>query len=437
MKADGNEDDDESAPRCWAVMLHIIALFFSNAQMVRVPVTQYRFKICLCSQNGEHPRVRSSHGPPFTRIMRRVAEVSTWVRPLLTAISPPQHSHTFAMARTKIPPRRVIHKPRSTLRTASLSVQRAPQCDIFTSPTSVRAEVLRIVPSEKATPHTHIVLAPGNPGVIEYYRPLLHKLHTRLPHDIRNHVSLHALGLPGHDLRQLNGDTQFVIQDHVAYYVHYLREMTHLQHNFIFIGHSYGAFLSLRVLHSLGDKLARNANLVMLMPCIWQMAYCAGPFLRLLIQDNWALTSWGAWLATAFLPPMFREALLKRTQHSHSVLDVTRAVIDGRRRALYSNVTSLARDEMKRITNVQAHRLPQRSLMLYVENDRWCPERAKRHIRRHFEERLEIQHLQKVSHSFVLSDFETDRLVRAIAPWIAERIRHTINDTKLNGNASS
>ncbi|PXF46626.1 Lipid droplet-associated hydrolase [Gracilariopsis chorda] len=341
------------------------------------------------------------------------------------------------MARSKIPPRRVIHKPRTALRAATLSVQRAPQCDIFTSPTSVRAEVLRIVPSKKATPHTHIVLAPGNPGVIEYYRPLLHKLHTRLPHDVRNHVSLHALGLPGHDVRQLNGDTEFVIQDHVAYYIHYLREMTDMRDNFIFVGHSYGAFLSLRVLDSLGDKIARNANLVMLMPCIWQMAYCAGPFLRLLIQDNWALTSWGAWLATAFLPPMFREALLQRARHSHSVQDVTRAVVDGRRRALYANVTSLARDEMKRITHVQAHRLPQHSLTLCVDNDRWCPEDARSHIRQHFERRLEIQHLQKVSHAFVLSDSETDRLVRAIAPWIAERIHHTVNQAVPNGSASS
>ncbi|KAI0567062.1 Lipid droplet-associated hydrolase [Gracilaria domingensis] len=337
------------------------------------------------------------------------------------------------MGRTKLPPRRVIHKRHSGSKPARivLGADRGPPCDVFQSSAEVRAEVLRILPETKAKPHTHLLLAPGNPGVIEYYRPLLRKLHARIPSDIRAHFSLHALGLPGHDLRHLNGQSTFAIHDHVALYQDYVRQISEPDDGFIFMGHSYGSFLLLRLMDELGAHFLANTHFVMLMPCLWHMKYCCGPLLRVLARDSFGLTSSTSWLATAFIPPILRNSLLELVQHDPSIIDVSRTVLDGQRRALYANVTTLARDEMKRITEVQSSHSA-KSLLVWVDQDQWCPVEAKQRICEHFSERLEVEKLDNVTHAFVLKDFETDRVVRSVAPWICSRLFESLK-TQSNG----
>ncbi|CAN8064022.1 unnamed protein product [Agarophyton chilense] len=330
------------------------------------------------------------------------------------------------MGRSKLPPRRIIHKRRtaSTVRVVR-AAERGPPCDVFQSATGVCAEVLRILPHSRAQPHTHLLLAPGNPGVIEYYRPFLRNLHARLPTDVHNHTSFHALGLPGHDIRHLNGQSTFTIDDHISFYLNYVRHISQPGDSFVLVGHSYGSFLLLRLMDKLGAHFSANAHFVMLMPCIWHMRRCAGPLLRLLARDTFGLTTNTAWLATAFLPPIFRDTLLQRAQHDPTVLQLSRTVFDGQRKTLYANVTTLARDEMKRITDLQSTHSTH-SLLVWVDQDQWCPAEAKQRISEHFSGRLEVEKLDHVSHAFVLKGYETNRVVRAVAPWVCTRILETL-----------
>lgn len=347
------------------------------------------------------------------------------------------------MARHKLTPRRVITKKRrnSALSRASPAVLTptvVPATQVFESPDGVRGEVLRlgcanhIFGSAEASNRTHILFLPGNPGVIEYYRPTLRSLWRRFPEDVREQVSLHALGYPGHDLRQLNGLRMFNIADHVKYIQSYVSDMTPAlpEARLMVIGHSYGCYAAVRVAENLGDAVDR-VSLVMLMPALWQMGACAGWLPRQLLKDTYKMTSWLTWGLTAFLPPFLRDALIAAQGHRRDLDDVTRMMVDGRQRGLFLNICALARDEVVKILEPGdtpvVSRLGGRSLLVYVDVDKWCPPEGRRRVQKAFGDDLTVEHAgENVSHGFCLFEDETEKVVKAAAPWVCERIRGNV-----------
>lgn len=353
------------------------------------------------------------------------------------------------MARNKLTPRRVIAKTThrnpgtsSALTKPRLSVTEHPATEVFTSEPGVRGEVLRLgvrsvrypidATSEHVDADTHVVLLPGNPALIEYYRPLLRNIFHRLPQDVKDRTTIHGLGLPGHDVRELNGTTEYEIKDHVQYCCSYLRseELSPplAKSNVIFIGHSYGSYLGLRIIEELGKSVAKRSSLVMLMPALHQMGECAGAVARFLLSDRMSITTWAAWAVTAFMPPVLRDVVVHALGHDTGIAEVTKAVLDGRRRGLYLNICSLARDEVKNIlepsTLPMSRIIAGRSLLLYADNDNWCTSLGRERIEGAFGSELQTEWAgEGVRHAFVLSKFETEKVVRIVAPWISENVR--------------
>lgn len=417
---------------------------------------------------------------------KRVAVALSFARPLFCA----RLLTDAAMARTKTAPKKIIEKT-STARVVSDSTQKKRgQCleeilpaQVYTSPDGVRGEVLLLrhgqsvpVASKKdgaralsmpstarrrrggvgvnVTPspllaaisangypaagvnhgrmHTHIVLLPGNPGVIEYYRPVLRRIFERLPHDVSESTSIHGLGLPGHDVRELNGAATFNIADHKKYVMAFL-DSTNLspplaESRLVFIGHSYGSFLSLKVLNELGQSVRARASLVLLMPALWHMARCAGTAMCLLLRDALGATTWTSWALTAALPERVRNKLIGLLDHDPAVQTVTGRVVDGRRHGLYRNICNLARDEMVNIMaprdNAAAAALGPRTLFLHANRDRWCPPDAQSAIKEAFGPELTVEFTgEHVEHAFVLEREQSESVASSVASWVAEFVR--------------
>lgn len=360
------------------------------------------------------------------------------------------------MARSKLTPHRRIEKNRQRQVTISESLQAQarlvlsdyPPTEVFTSTEGVRGEVLRLgkvsnncrpqsdLPSDEdeAPRHTHVLFLPGNPGVIEYYRPLLRMIYERFPQDVRERVTVHGIGLPGHDLRELNGVNTYVIADHITFCRSYLQsdEMRPAldRSQLVIIGHSYGSYLAVRLIDEMGPGTVRRSSTVLLMPALHYMGQCVGAISRFLLQDRaWTTTS-VAWGLTALLPPIVRDTLINLQGHCSGVADISKAIIDGRRRGLYLNICSLARDEILSIlepsTLKAAKAVGSRSLLVHADEDRWCPPAAIDSIRDAFGHKLQTEWAgDGVRHAFVLSTEQTEKVVRILSPWISEKVRRS------------
>lgn len=314
-----------------------------------------------------------------------------------------------------------------------------PPTQIFTSDIGTQGEVLQLEstttqPTEQcsSTPsHTHIIVLPGNPGVIEYYRRFVRMLWQRLPPHLKCSCHIHALGLPGHDLRELNGGRQFGISDHIDYCISYLRSKTVspslAKSKLLFVGHSYGSFLALNVTERLNLKESYDSLLVMLMPALWKMGYCCGPLIRFILSDWLGLFSWILWFFTATVPPLIRDATLRAVIDDKEARGISRILIDGRRRYLYANIGALGRDEKIQITDPRRlssiASLTGRSLLVYVNEDKWCPPPGRQAIVDVFKGFVDVANPgDTVEHAFVLSHQQIARVVDIILPWVLERL---------------
>lgn len=315
-----------------------------------------------------------------------------------------------------------------------------PPVEVFVSESGVQGEVMRLsfgtneassgTDSRKQDLQTHIVFLPGNPGVIEYYRPLIQSLWQRLFIQQQQCHHFHALGLPGHDLRQLNEDKRFIISDHSKYCLSYLRSKIFSPplsgSKIVFVGHSYGSYLALKIIEELSDEETSNIHLAMLMPCVWEMGRCAGIWTRMILTDVFQISTWTASLLTAMTPPFIRDVFISLVKHDPDMATISRQLVDGNRRALYSNITSLGRDEVSNIHSPQSlrgiKRLSAPSLLVWATNDKWCPPCAKQEILKVFGElQVEVKRADvSITHAFVLNRDETDVVVDMILEWLKQ-----------------
>lgn len=360
----------------------------------------------------------------------------------LTSLSVLQNKSLAIMGRSKLPPRRFINKQKSikpvrSFQQPRLTLHDQPPIEIFTSSEGIRGEVLRLGISGQHDESlvNHLFLIPGNPGIVEYYRPLIRQIWRRLPNDLRTSTSIHAVGLPGHDLRELNGTTTFGLSHHVCFVREYIASVASHANNIMFIGHSYGSFLASRV--ASGLKQNRNYSIAMLMPCMWQMGKCAGNVIRMGLQNPYGISSWIAWGITAFLPASIRDVVLDWQNHPESVMDISRRLIDGRRRSVYANVCSLGKDEIRWIlepSEKELEKFRDRALLIWANDDQWCPLDARERIEEAFRGRLQTTYAgDGVKHSFVLNTTHTEILAKTLVPWICENLQRRKDNMIPNG----
>lgn len=348
------------------------------------------------------------------------------------------------MGRQKLRPRRIIRKStkgeiRGHVGKASLQPSEYPRTEIFTSTSGVRGEILRVgcraggfeggLRWDGKERFTHVVLLPGNPGVIEYYRPFLRRWFERLPKDVQERVCLHGVGLPGHDLRELNGERSFGIEDHLDYCGEYLGSEVVKpglgESEIVMVGHSYGCFLGVEVMRRL--EIEERAGFVMMMPCMDRMGDCMGERERWLVRDLGGIVTGGGWIMTKVMPDVVKEWLVERSGHDRGVREVGRRLVDGRRWGVYLNVCRLAREEMVRIGDVGKRMTGgwgERALLVWAEEDRWCGKKSRERICEAMGGRITVEWAgEGVRHAFVLEAEETERVVRIVAPWLSERVR--------------
>lgn len=289
--------------------------------------------------------------------------------------------------------------------------------------------------AQDAVCHTHIVVLPGNPGVIEFYRRWLLELANRLPHDVRQRVTVHGLGLPGHDLRCLNGSRTFGIEDHRRYVESYLSSTNVLPSaatsQVVFVGHSYGAHLILRLL-SEKPHLIKRSHLIMLMPAVHQMSACMPSFIHFITNQSVANILVPVVSAlTSISPSSWRKSLVQSLLYdacSESVLFQMTAA--HKRQQLFHNCVALANDEKKSILHPRQQAAsallgPSRSFLLWTDNDCWCTEENVDAIRSAFGN-LTVKLIgfeSPVKHAFMLHSTEMQRVASVVASWLLEILR--------------
>lgn len=311
---------------------------------------------------------------------------------------------------------------------------------IFKAPDSgIRGEIVRVLPPPPVVPrpsharprHTHVFFLPGNPGIIEIYRRWLVETHERLPLDVRAEVTLHGIGLPGFDLRGLNGDDFFSISEMCDYWKAYSRSAQVSppleDSRVVFIGHSYGAFLALRILNA-DMALAARAHVIMLMPAVHQMAECRPIPVRILtdgpVGQSLLVPLVGAALRNA--PKILvRSALQRFGVQEQDAMRALERMFDGQRGAVHANALRLAQEEMAAIHHPSDHPSsaavgPERSFLYWTDGDTWCAEPAVEAIREAFGD-LTVEHApakDEVAHAFGVDVRHIDAVARTVASWI-------------------
>lgn len=106
-----------------------------------------------------------------------------------------------------------------------------------------------------------ILMVPGNPGLVSYYREFLPSIRDALPADLKGQTVVHAIGHLGHtpnatsaERRGFKPNAQPTLEDQVADKVAYLDELAETYRfseegapKLIVLGHSIGAWIGLQV----------------------------------------------------------------------------------------------------------------------------------------------------------------------------------------------
>lgn len=264
----------------------------------------------------------------------------------------------------------------------------------------------------------HLVFLPGNPGLIGFYRHALSRVLARSPADVREAIAVHALGLPGHDTRKLNGAATYDVPAHTAYVRKYVEDLPR-NGRLIFVGHSYGSHLALTVLNNLAEQERRRRNpaSLLLMPCVWQMARCAGALTRAALNDPFGAVSTTAW---ALAQALNWFGGIKYGAHIAGDAEVT---MKRASTALFRNVGSLARSEMKSIIQVPERCTESPTHVLWVDRDKWCPDETVQAIRKSHGDDTIVEKHPDVQHAFVMDRDDTEKVAATLASWIVPLVR--------------
>lgn len=324
---------------------------------------------------------------------------------------------------------------------ACLIPETNPPTEVFISDTGVQSQVTRYPPSGSHTDATatHVILVPGNPGIVTYYQPFMRSLWQRLSRRDTSNFHLHAIGIPGHDFKSLNAHSRYGISDHVDFYLSYIQHVVcaggkqqqqqqeENKPNIVLLGHSYGSFLALKIIEKLPSSVYRYVTPVMLMPCMWEMGKCAGVVLRMVLYDWFPIVMWFLALILSCIPPVVRDLCIRQCHHRKEVFTVTQGLTGGLARMdMYSNMAYLARQEMREIRSpgqLKGIAKVTSALAVYVDHDKWCPPEAEAAIEQAFgRSKLDVRNLgDSVDHAFVLKTGETDQVVEVVADWVEQQ----------------
>jgi len=119
--------------------------------------------------------------------------------------------------------------------------------------------------SPKSFSNLKIIVIPGNPGLIEFYRSFIDTLHKKLDQK----VTIVGIGHAGHGAVGKNGKTVFSLQNQIQHKIEFLESFPP-ETEFIILGHSIGAYIALKAMkRSPNLKVRQVVNLFPTIRHLW------------------------------------------------------------------------------------------------------------------------------------------------------------------------
>lgn len=118
-------------------------------------------------------------------------------------------------------------------------------CVVF----SLSTELLEIHSEE---PSLHVLLIPGNPGVVSFYKDFIEELYELL----QGNASITAIGHLSHAGKDREHGKLFSLQEQINHKVDFIKEeLKNSKVPLILIGHSLGSYISLEIFKRLSDQV--------------------------------------------------------------------------------------------------------------------------------------------------------------------------------------
>lgn len=101
-------------------------------------------------------------------------------------------------------------------------------------------------------PSLHILLIPGNPGIVSYYKDFVEALYELL----EGQASITAIGHISHSRKDLERGKMFSLEEQINHKIDFIeQELQNSEVPIILVGHSIGSYISLEIFKRLPQQL--------------------------------------------------------------------------------------------------------------------------------------------------------------------------------------
>ncbi|GAA5861136.1 hypothetical protein JCM3774_002202 [Rhodotorula dairenensis] len=286
-----------------------------------------------------------------------------------------------------------------------------------------------------------ILMLPGNPGLVSYYREFLPLIRDALPADLKGQTVIHAIGHLGHtpsatsaERRGFKPNAQATLEDQVADKVAYVDELAETYRfgeedapKLVLLGHSIGAWIGLQVLK---ERPSLVTSVHALFPTISHMAQTPNGRSLSPLFSSWSLRP--VFYSTSFLsylPTGLTSRLVSLlTGQSGPGAKITTELVSSPETVLAALV--MARHELATVTALDVDLLEKHGDRVWIYwtekgGDGWVTEEAVEEIEACLEKRYgeagrkrRARCREGMPHAFVLNEAHTTSLARKCASWI-------------------
>ncbi|KAG0665579.1 hypothetical protein C6P46_006362 [Rhodotorula mucilaginosa] len=302
-----------------------------------------------------------------------------------------------------------------------------------------------------------ILMVPGNPGLVSYYREFLPSIRDALPADLKGQTVIHAIGHLEHtpnatsaERRGFKPNAQPTLEDQVADKVAYLDELAETYRfgeegapKLILLGHSIGAWIGLQMLK---ERPSLVSAVHALFPTFSHMAQTPNGRSLSPLFSSWSLRP--VFYSTSFLsylPTGLTSRLVSLvTGQSGSGANITTELVSSPETVIAALV--MARQELAKVTALDVDLLDQYGDRLWIywtekDGDGWVTEEAIQEIEACLEKKWgeagrkrRARCREGMPHAFVLDEGHTTSLARKCADWIVADLAESSSAAATSGS---
>ncbi|KAI8988846.1 hypothetical protein BDB01DRAFT_783347 [Pilobolus umbonatus] len=268
-----------------------------------------------------------------------------------------------------------------------------------------------------STRKTVLFFIPGNPGLVEYYTPFLHSIHTSL------NVEVRGVSHKGHTVKYLDNDTRvFSLDDQIQHKVDCLDQMIEEygpEVNYILMGHSIGSYICTEVLRR--RPQSNITRVIALFPTLRDIALTPNGVNITRLVNGVSPSLFGyAGTFISYMIPSVRQWIVKLlTGQSYPGLEVTSHQL--MHSSVLKNVVTMARDEMNTVKALD-HEFYQQHISKYIiyysENDQWAPRDHYEYMVTHFPTGNIYSCTEMIPHAFCLEPSHVEYMATKVSSWI-------------------